>query len=1110
MFIFLYFIISLTLSPRCSCDFSVPTEVLDVSTFNSITDIDNSTQQALNGSQSGAPGGFEAITAVTVRVFGGEDDPDAGAGLDFFGFPPPSSIEGINSSPEPQSSPCLAGEPNVNCSVFLGSNNESGPITMQFSSSLPIIKYRLIDTGIRVPYGYLDHNPSILYCMPNHGPEGDKQNCDMGAAEYISYDDKLLLNPFLQNIFTNPDPSASCRGSDNDILGNYVWYSNSKSEDFVTPGCFACSISDNSQYYDKGYTTIPHFCPFPLAHPPTVPIHADTSMKGIDGDTRTSTPITADAASLEDWFFWCYGLVIGYYSDLTTSDETYIDISKGTTTGQYVDMISEYDTAYKCTLTEEVNDNCIPYYNVAQISNDTRCYLGEDEAAADVTECSSSVLNQVTSAISFLTASCDAHQTGEDRSPATYSSEGADPYGFTCPGDQWPHVRPNVAQPTEGLNFARCSAGCSDKSTVTHTDVPIRENQQSPKHYAVQSVMKEKGTVELGPTSCKVYRIQNSPRAQMDVSVLISAPDGQSVTQQLSTTGFSFATSSLEGANFSTRIVRIDTTGGISQTLDGFIVICGTDDPVSSSNGQGGRDVSQCAGLDDPAYNITDQDECSVSQGFLRGVFPEAGPDGTTLPGNPNKNPWPDLIRAMRSDFESSCNANAQPNGKNDCLHDQSTYKTVSEYADAQERSCAVPTPKYLSKLNCGRRVSWYYVDPINVPNYGSGCGQLGFRNAHAATPGGAQFMCQQGDFTCTPGFGTPRYGTSAASTQAQSPCQEQGTLTNFQLDTLFDVGSEGCASQDVERPLNLPPGWAYGQAADFTPGGFDPTNGDGEDPLLVGVPNMWVDGLYLYKQPSSSESAGITLEVEVYTNTFFGGEYMSFTGGTINQTDPEYCAATVGIADSGSTAVLFCNSNQDFGGTYSAKTECGIPETILLETPPNQQVTISVDNEVVTFVMGPGDCSFQSWTFSVQGPVEITQVYCTTTLFSGGDGGIGTPLAQEEYSCNVQIPTFVSTGERDVVQTTDFAQCHKWDLLCQLSTASGFEQAIIYTYLIIFYIIGVVYVISVIAYIKNKRKADKLIADLAAHTQEKQELNQSEQARKIAAAINAKQPNNQ
>jgi hypothetical protein len=1082
----LFFIVSMGIH-SVSGFFSVPAQIIDVSTFSSISTIDSATA---NGLTSSNYTDTENITAIKLLVFGGEDDIAANSGLDFFGFPPPNTVQGITSAP-PQSTPCL-NSATADCSTFI-SNGIAGPIKVQITSTLPTFRYKLTKTTIQVPYAYLDHNAPILYCPPGHGPSGgsnDKNLCDKAPAQYVSYDNNLLLNGFIADDQIGSDPTQYCRGKDNTILGTLEWYNKDQNQDTITPSCFACPITIFRDIIPGVKSTVSHFCPFHASHRIQIPVRDTDAFRG---DTKTQRPcngkainncknnqygvISTDLASLEDYYYWCYGNSVGTESDIPGDADQEVDAENGETQrGQFFDMVREYDTAYQCTLGRGNSDtggidilNCPPYVNVNKLITDysdqlEQCYLSE-EGKADTPECTGSILNQVTAAIRFLTASCDADDSAENMSPATYKIGIAeeDPYGYSCPGSQWGHVRPNIFNPSGGINLARCSAGCSDKNTVTHASEATSKNQWDVAYYTVQSILRDKAAIELGPVTCDVYRIDSRPRAIMDVQIKISAPDGTFITQQLSTEGFDFDTGTLGDAKFSSRINRIEPGAPMGETLDGYIVICGTTDPVNNNVDNAGRDVKNCEGLNAPdaPYFLDDKDLCTFPPvGQIRGVFPREDPNvpGNFLPGIPTINPWSDIINKMADDFGVSCKKNAA-----DCLKgapNTLNSPSVEEYTAYKKSSCATPTPTYLSVLNCGRRVSWYYVDEYNTQNYGSECGRMGFRNANAQSNGGAQFMCQQGDFTCTPGFGTPRYGTSAGSTRVKSPCQEQGILTRFNQETITPTGCGG----SVGRPLNLPPGWTWSAPIDTTPGGHginDTT--DGKDYNQFNVPNMWIDGPYLYRQPANNEGAGLNLEIEIYTNTFFGGSYQTFAPGEIERTDLFYCKSTVDIAQSGRLAVEICNTSPDSGGSYTALTTCGFSD-ISLQGPNAFNISVTMDpRDAIPISLSAKNCTWEEWSFTTEGPINITQIWCTTTLSQGIAPGLP-PLDSVVYSCNISIPSSVDLGKHALFQGANYEVCKgQGDLICHLSQQPDWTQAILYIFLIGLYIFVIIYVYNLV-----------------------------------------------
>jgi hypothetical protein len=1088
--------------------FSVPTQVIDVSTFDSISNIDNSTEDALGIS------GYtntEAITAIKLLVFGGEDDVAGDSGLDFFGFPPPNSVQGITSAP-PQSSPCL-NSATANCSTFLGADNKTaGPIKVQIRSSMPTFRYKLTKTTITVPYAYLDHNSPFLYCPPE-APDRTDNKCKKAPAQYVSYD----TNPLMNDYQLEDEQQETCRGLNNKNLGDVEWYNEQANQEFITPGCFGCPIGKH--FGSKNILSAPsHFCPFAVSHTPFIPV-IDTS--DFRGDQKLNIPcdgsytanncevgvystVTADLASLEDYYFWCYGNNVGSLSN----NNIYVNASleSSTNAGQYFDMIKEYDTAYKCTLAasesvEDLSAGCRPYRNVNKIVTEQGeiCYLVDEKPKPgdnpNTTVCSNSRMEQITAAVSFLTASCDADDSAENMSPSNFDDVGGF-YEYTCPGSQWGHITPQVSHPDiyDGIWFARCSAGCSDKNTVVHSSVKPSDTKKNPDDYTVQTVMREKASIELGPVTCDVYRIDSRPRAIMTVEIIISSPDGTTLTQSLSTDGFSFDTGKIGDVEFSSRINRIDPGGPMGTTLDGLIVICGTNDA---------QDVSMCGGLSAPQapYYIDDQAECTTPYGgAIRGVFPRADPNipGGILPGIPTTNPWPDLIKKMAEDFQAECGQ--------DCLKNAPDFgpgftgdPTSGDYTTFKRKSCATPTPTYLSVLNCGRRVSWYYVDEINTQNYGSECGRLGFRNLNAKTTGGAKFMCQQGDFTCTPGFGTPRYGTSAASTRVKSPCQEQGILTRYNQET---ITFEGCKGDKENRPLNLPPGWTWADPVDTTPGGHDKDDlVDGVDYNVGNVPNMWIDGTYLYRQPASNEASSMNLEIEIYTNTFFGGSYITYAPGEIDTVYTLYCDATIDIAKTGIAEVVVCNTSPDSGGTYNTLTTCGFSDSSI-QGPNVQNISVSVDNPTDSFPLSAKNCSLRSITFSAEGPINITQIWCTTTLYPGIAPGLQS-LDSVVYSCDIKIPKAVDLGKHALYQGANYQVCKgQGDLICHLSQQPDWSEAILFIFFIGLYIVVIYYVYNIVKSAILTQQNTKIIQDESERLIKSRKINALETAKLTAEQI--------
>jgi hypothetical protein len=288
-----------------------------------------------------------------------------------------------------------------------------------------------------------------------------------------------------------------------------------------------------------------------------------------------------------------------------------------------------------------------------------------------------------------------------------------------------------------------------------------------------------------------------------------------------------------------------------------------------------------------------------------------------------------------------------------------------------------------------------------------------------------------------------------------------------------------GCNDGGAERPPNLPPGWSYQNADEFLPGGDPLSTGGVPDPNLGRVPNMWVHRGYLYRQPTAGESIEMTLDVEIYTNTFFGGEYETFTGGTINQTDPVYCQSVVSTAESGSLSVQFCNTNMVSGGSYVGVTNCYMPQSVDYYEQ-RDDLTITMHTNPLPFPLKAGECHWYSWDFDVEGPVNVTEVYCQTYLYAGNVAGIGTPLAEAEYSCSVQIPSFQDLGKHETIVEFNEYKCKKYDLFCQLSEENPFERDFIYFFIFFIVFLAALFTFQVLHYVGITKKTNKMTSDIA------------------------------
>jgi hypothetical protein len=1043
--------------------YSVPSQVLSVSTYNSSANIDTYTNTTLGDSQqpiSNPPPGVNptAISSILVKVYGGVNDVDGGQGLLFYEFPQPTNPTGVTSS-APKTQPCDS----TSCSSFT-QNGVAGPITVQFTTSTPVSQYRIIPTDIVVPYAYLDMDAKFLTCST-----AGQNYCSSTSSSFFSDVAKnYLLNPFLYGAAKNSDPTLTCRGTNNGKLGAstpfldsdpYLGYSSN-------PGCWGCSIPMNTGYPGAPplyYTGTSKYC-LPQKVPGVKIVNS-----GALNASKYNYPVS-DMTAVMDYYYWCFGLELGTqswnYNQLDYKGAWAPGDKNGDYPGQFVDMWEEWGHAYQCSISigQGVPTKCAPYAKVNDYQSDIACNYGTYGSSSHTTKdyesgdayssnpaCNVSNTLQVLEAVRMLTMSCDGVDTGESSYADVTANTGNTIGGFTCPGSYYSFIKP--ARLEKPFSLARCAAGCSSHSEVTLLNEQTDGNKnKKAKNIEVQTIVRQKGSVEMGPVMCNVYRITPTPKVNMTINVIITAPDGEQGVGVMGTDGgMSFTIVEMQSANFSVRINKIDEIdGGVAAgyNLNGYIVVCGTEQPLPD-----------CGNYPDNGYNInTNPDENTRK---IQGVFP--GQD-------PNLNPWPDLMARASSDLQSQCHSTASYTASQNC---------TSDYYQSQLESCAVPTPRYLSIINWNKQVFWYYVPESQMLSYGSSCGKMGYRNDELNDNAGASFACQQGDFTCTPGFGSPRFGSQGAGTSVLSPCQELGKQTKFNMGT---AGTQCVGVNNV--PLNLPPGWAYG--------GTNPDDASqlSAQPIEGAVPNMWLHESTLYRQATDSQSSVMGVEVEIFTNSYYGGEFVSYSPGSLNQTNLEYCASTVNEGQSGGFSVLVCNTGKT-PGSYAAQSICSSPGVSSTQNNsanpadtdnPPPQYSVDVSGAYLPIGLAGQQCGWLTWTIDVYGPFSVGSVSCTTTLYPGSDGGAITtfPLSQIHFSCNVSVPEFINTGRNSVFTEYLVPGCESGDLFCWLSTKNHIFQWLVYTMFFIVYAVIILVAIIVLRTVQKIYETDRISQKIA------------------------------
>lgn len=1038
--------------------FSVPTTVTDVTTFDTCFAVDEPIRDVVCLPNETAP-----VTAIRLTVIPGQDDLAGDNALVFFAFPQPLSAVPQNSVSTPQSTSCDSGDPTQNCTVFVSPATQvAGPIVIQIQSGYLVSRYTLVKTSLDVAYCYLDHDKAILNCLDDVSNAED-QPCDKASADNSCTDEFRLLNPWR---YTNSgeakgdsnDPTFNCRGDNNDALGQFQ--NLGPSFEYVFPRCFGCSTFISNTYSsancaDTGpsslasyYTTRGSLCPIPAS---TSVIPQTTSGVYENGNQML------DTQAVMPFYYWCWANAFQLNSDdicafSVAAKPNQNDVGA---LGNYYDVWTEWRAAYDCTISNweffrDIPDlppffagtcNQIISAAYADSANQVCCEEGGGCPTTDTgnTEgliCNGTATSQVMSAVRFLTSSCTAGDTQEARYP--HGTDEVKPW--SCPGDYNQFIRPERREAPFWLG--RCSAACSSRPSVTQA-LKDPDSTSADKNFVIEGILHDKGTIEMGGPACDVYQIDPVPHSIVNISVFITAPDGERIVQHLGTDQRSFISSNLSGVKFSTRINRIQlVTGNTGRYINGLIVVCGIRDETEDFNSESTCAQGEYQPFNDPEFNLGGQTRCPIDTGVLRGIFPSEIRDGEEIPGDPTVNPWPRLIQKMAKDRALSCGCDADG-----CPFERDEGCTNLE---GEALACAMPYWKYLSILNCGRRVGWYYVNEINQANYGNNCGQLGFRNDFVSTNGAATFVCQQGDNTCTPGFGTPRYGTTGTSF-VRSPCQELGRIVKFTLDTADPDLTNGtfCKWKDRNQPQNLPPGF-----------GWDDLPTESQDvniPLGSQVPNMWIDGVYMYRQPSTAQQGLMTVDMEIYTDTFFGGSVASFTDGNLSWTNTSYCSSPINTEGGTNTVLKACNTNPFSGGNYRIAMQCSAPDPdfVVAVEPPVTDI----------FQIAAGSCEFVGFTIPVTGPLQASTFICTATLQTGGIGF--QPLFATTFSCAATVPEIITFSGRSILGPTGFS-CGKFDLFCNLSNKSFWFRLIFYFWLGFFLLISIFYAIAVAWYIYN------------------------------------------
>ena len=844
--------------------------------------------------------------------------------------------------------------------------------------------------------------------------------------------------------------------------------------------------------YDLPYpTTMPDLCPIPAAHSYGYPATTGDRESGANSDAFVAEP----------YYYWCQANCVGTasytskklkpkYGDWSRyaegcdvgnpQEKTDVKLSTLVTPGgEQQDMYAQYMRAYDCGIDKDtcpqlvfasdvIDSNgyacCNTTFNQNGVLVST-CNTNNGQATlpdADTTQsCGGIAYEQVQNAVSYLTAACDADDSGEilcgDNCIGDQQNNLG--YGWSCPGSLYDHITPSVVsqlwddaliagenkQPctsadnvactsspgtaaSDFLNVVKCSAECQSDPFIRYTSQGNKQCSGNKCKTNVESLTAQKAIVSLGGPDCKIYQVVPQPILDVSIAVTFTDPSGNFATTELSSDGTApaFGTANLDNVAFTTRINEVYSVGTTGPQIPGYFAVCGLNAPVPPAASQD-RPCTNIQGSDYNPYDPDDadpgDDDISIkkpsddaycnsgdSNVQFRGIFP--GDD-------PHDNPWPKIIRKMVQARQQ----NGEPVQKGtgpDSFHNEA-------YA------CATPSPRYLGVLNCGKPVYYYYIPEERKTSYGTGCGQVGVQNDFVTDAANARTMCLQDDNSCTPGYGLPKF-TASNSPFFQTPCRELGNMAKT-FRELYDAPSGKLNVCDGKTPQawNMP-GFFYMKDTDDYE---DPTTGG---KLSVdGMPNTWFHEGYIYQQMSATDQQQIRFDMSTYTDTYFGGNVETFAGGNLvlDQENTTICVATVG-SQPGILVIGVENTNLQSGGTYALEVYCVNPQDNSNLTANSQDGGAELQPNgagILTLEVGAGKTVYVNWGISAVGYVpgsdtdstgelpdddSIGLPTCTITLFNGPLATPNFQIAKEVINCNLLALTIIqNTKKNDLL--TDF-----------------------------------------------------------------------------------------
>lgn len=939
---------------------------------------------------------------------------------------------------------------------------------------------------------------------------------------------------------------------------------------------------------DSGITPVfhPTLCPVGVGHVGNYPATTSDLHSGRYGAT--------DAYSLEPYYYWCQSQCVGLGS--YTSKDVYgahqtqgncaigafalqedgsgglrQDTELANVGGEKQNNYNQYLNAYLCSMdydwcperqfAHSVDGAGLPCCNSTFITDpeskgtpgtfQSTC-ADPDKDQKDVESqgnCGGIAAEQVQNAAAYLTAVCDATDSGESLcghdcqsnydTNAPYPPSGTNPplqqrappgyntpfnHGWQCPGWPYDHLRPAI-NIDQHIHMAKCSAECETDPYI-RWQIDTNENdctKSADCTTVLEQVTSERAIVSMGPGSCRVYEVVPEPILDIVIQIVVTGADGTTYPSVLSTAqgGASIATVNVNGATFTHRINQDFVRGGAGPQIPGLIVVCGTDadaqndpktlcctSPTTSDVGGGPASCSQSESYnpydpDDtdnadisvpkptaPSSSTADNDFCQTGQhiGGIRSVFP----GGTLFGGElvtgeiPQINPWPQLIRKMMQARELNTYTRH--------IFDGETTAFVDEDISAEAQACHVPSHRYLGVLNCGKAVSWYYVPEERKEGYGLDCGKVGVQNYYPTYEAGRRTMCMQGDGSCTPGYGKPKF-TSGGTPFYRTPCQEIGDMVKTTAAAVDEHGNAVPCTGQTPAAFDMP--------------GFHYLNSDerqtaSSTAAVMNVPNTWVHGLqgsmFLYQQITTEEQQDILLDVQTYTDTFFGDSVQTYTDGILvpGPQNLTICLATLN-EQPGIFEVGVVNTNAAHGGSYLVTAVCfdDATSTGLAATTPNatEGTPEFITGQAIQADVGPGGTKYVSWDITVVGAVpsptptpetNIGVPSCTATLYH--NGGDYAKLATLNVNCNAIVASTLTPSRLTSLDETivKVASCKGYQFFCWLSRQGPIETGMI---VILVVLVGFFGIIFFACQLRLVRVTAKSRTDMTALTHEVRQL---------------------